>query len=85
MTQETKKVLAIYGNEPPRADEFPTAHVVGSESWVQPGARLKVTSIVYREQNLGTYGIGWYDVFSDDVLMTSMNATAVAEVHYDRG
>lgn len=80
------KIKGIYGVEPQRDQETATAHVVGFHSYAAGGRKFMVDQIVEREQNLGTYGILWFDVYeeghADPVL--SMNAMAVSEVHRER-
>jgi hypothetical protein len=41
-----------------------------------------VTAIERREENLGQYGIVWFDVFAGDRMIFSMNALHVAMVDY---
>ena len=73
------RINAIFGAEPPREGEYPTTYVVGTTfGW----SRSIVARIERREENLGTYGILWFDIFDGDVLLASMNAMAVSEVHY---
>jgi hypothetical protein len=74
-------ISAIYGFEPMREGEYPTCALVGHGHGQGP-ERPIVTRIAYREQNLGQYGIGWYDVFAGDVCLFSLQARAVAEIHY---
>lgn len=68
------KINGIWGAEPMREGEFPDCHMVG---------RNGVTHIDRREENLGTYGLVWFDVFADDVLRWSLNASFVASIRYD--
>ena len=42
-----------------------------------------VTSIEKGEENLGTYGIVWYEVYEGSRHSRSYNAQFVAEVHYE--
>lgn len=69
-------IKGIWGAEPRREGEFPECHMVGSSG---------VTSIVRREENLGTYGIVWFDVLKDGAVACSMNAIHVASVQYADG
>jgi len=69
-----KKIKGVYGVEPRRDGELPDMYVVGYGG---------ITTIAEREQNLGTYGIVWFDVFKGDVMITSMNAIHVSSVTYD--
>lgn len=78
----TRAISAIYGMEPARADEYPTVHAIGSESWGFGGVKFTVTRIERREENFGDHGLVWFDVFTDDRLQVSMQGRAVAEVHY---
>lgn len=66
-------IKGIFGAEPNRENEFPEAYIVGHGG---------VTRIEAREQNLGEYGIQWFDVFKGDHLTASMNARFVATVAY---
>lgn len=82
----TQTITAVFGMEPQRDDEYPQAHVVGSKSHVvglsvpQP---FIVGRIERREENFGDHGLAWFDVFDiEGRLITSMQARAVAEVHY---
>ena len=68
-----QKIKAIFGVEPLRENEYPSVFLVGSDG---------VTEIMSREENLGEYGIRWFDVFEGRRLVASMNARFVAEVHY---
>lgn len=57
-----------------------------AEGAVGDGARVGfegVTRIERREDNMGTYGIAWFDVFKGDVLFKSFNALCVAAIHYE--
>lgn len=67
------RIKHICGAEPNREGEYPEIYIVGAS----PVRRIEA-----REQNLGTYGIMWFDVFSDDALIASMNASHVASVVY---
>ena len=76
-------IAAIYGMEPGREGEYPTAHVVGSQSVGINGDRFTVSRIDQRAENYGDHGLLWFDVF--DTLgnrFASMQARAVAEVIY---
>lgn len=42
----------------------------------------EVTKIERRDENMGTYGIGWYDVYKGDVRIASINAMCVEAVTY---
>ena len=67
------KIKSIFGQEPRRDGEYPEGFTVGYGG---------VSRIEYREDNFGPYGIGWFDVYHGDTLVSSMNATAVAVVNY---
>lgn len=69
-----KKIKGVYGVEPRRDGELPDCYVVGYGG---------ITNIIEREQNLGTYGIAWFDVFKGDDLVASQNAAHVSSVTYD--
>jgi hypothetical protein len=66
-------ILAIFGHEPQREGESQSSAFVGNNG---------VTGIIPREQNLGSYGILWFDVFKGEHIAKSFNATAVAEIYY---
>lgn len=82
----TAAIQAIYGVEPAREGEYPTAHIVGGKSFVVQGNAdsrpFTVTKIERREENFGDHGLLWYDVFDGDRVVVSMQGRAVAEVHY---
>jgi hypothetical protein len=63
----------IAGHEPRRDNEHPTFFKVGDDG---------VTAIRYSERNMGTYGVGFFQVWKGDVLFHEMNITAVADVRY---
>jgi hypothetical protein len=81
-----RRIVAIYGMEPQRADEYPTGHKVGQTSRWADGTVFTVIRIERREENMGTYGLLWFDIFygDGDRVACSMQGTAVAEVHYER-
>jgi len=66
-------IKCICGAEPRREGEVPEYYMVESHT---------VTRIEPREQNFGSYGILWFDVFKGDTLIASMNAMHVASVTY---
>lgn len=49
------------------------AHIVG---------RHEVTKIERRDENLGTYGIIWYDVYRGEVRIASINAMCIEAITY---
>lgn len=69
-----KKIKGVYGVEPRREGEVPDMYVVGYGG---------ITRTIEREQNLGAYGIVWFDVFNGDDLVASQNAAHVASITYD--
>jgi hypothetical protein len=71
------KIKAICGDEPRREGEYPVAHVVNHTSF-----GFTVTAIVENVENLGDYGIRWYEVYAGSVLLTKMNAKYVASIEY---
>lgn len=79
-------IKAIFGMEPGREGEYPTAHIVGGVSHSVHGnadARpFTVTKIERREDNFGDHGLLWYDVYDGDRVAVSMQGRAVAEVHH---
>lgn len=72
-----KIVSAIYGFEPPREGELPTAFILGGKH----NART-VTSITHETHNYGDHGIGWYIVKSGDDVIAEVQERVVAEVYY---
>jgi hypothetical protein len=68
----TKIINAVYG--PANSD--------GDASFYGRIGHNGVTRIERREENLGTYGIVWFDVFKGEHLDASFNALAVADVYY---
>jgi hypothetical protein len=73
------RVRALIGPEPHREGEYPFFAKVGTA--LKVGDPL-VEQITYREQNMGTYGIGWFDVHAGGQVVTSVAAMAVAEIQY---
>jgi hypothetical protein len=71
---ETKKIIAIACPDPRRDGEYGNGARVGYSL---------VDRIEAREQNLGTYGILWFDVYSGDRLLESYNAVNVEVVIYE--
>ena len=71
-------IKAISGLEPRREGEYPECYVVGQRGSAIP----EVTRIEMRLENLGSYGITWFDIFAGETLIASMNAMAVASVEY---
>lgn len=65
------RIRAISGDEPRRDGEYPMAHIVGFNG---------VTRIVEDTENLGTYGIHWFFVYSGEELLFRVNALSVASV-----
>lgn len=84
MTHETTQpIAAIYGPEPMRADEYPSAYLIGHR-WENPGTP-DVERIVYRLENYGDHGIGWFDIYAGGKRVASMAERHVAEVRYAAG
>jgi hypothetical protein len=81
-----QRIIAIYGMEPLRDQESPTAFVVGTAGWAPgaPGAKIEVERIERREENFGDHGILWFDVYGtgESLPFVSMQGRAVAEVCY---
>ena len=74
MSQNIKQVV---GPEPKREGEYPDQLWIGYG--IPPVARIE-----YEEQNLGTYGIGWFVAYSEDgAIIRKMNAAHVAVVNYE--
>jgi hypothetical protein len=71
MTEAT--ITFICGREPMREGEYPHYTKVGDDG---------VTRIIKRNENCGTYGIEWFDVFKGDWLSSSYNALDIACVTY---
>lgn len=72
-------IRAIFGAEPMRKGEYPTAYIVGSPALSSDHV---VTSIAYREDNYGDHALGWYDIWVGETLLASMSARHVAEIHF---
>lgn len=68
-----KVIKSISGPEPLREGEYPDSYTVGNSG---------VTRIESREQNLGTYGIIWFDIFSGETIIASVNGLYVASIVY---
>ena len=75
----TQTIKAIFGHEPMREKEYPTAYLVGSDAY----SRGVVTRIEFGEQSFGDHGLGWFKVFVGDKLISEVAARAVAEVQFD--
>lgn len=78
----SRQITAIYGVEPMREGEYPMAHVVGSDSNINGRDKVRVEWIERREENYGDHGLSWFDVLSGGKVVASVQARAVAEVHY---
>jgi hypothetical protein len=70
-----QNIIAICTREPMREGEYPDYIRIGNKG---------VTRIERREENLGSYGIVWFDVFKGqaEVRSASYNALDVASVEY---
>lgn len=80
MSEHNQRIRLIAGMEPNREGELPLVYAIGNK--FGPLLRI-ITRINLREENLGSYGIAWFDVFAGDVLLASMNALATSEIYYD--
>lgn len=67
----TPKIKGIYGPV-----------VEGDERVGATVGHNQVTQIEMREQDLGSYGIIWFDVFRGDKLWMSLNGMMTAQVDY---
>ena len=72
-------VSAIYGFEPPREGELPTAFILGGKH-----NGHTITSIGHEVHNFGDHGIGWYFVKAGDDVIAALQERAVAEVYYTK-
>lgn len=70
-----KKIKSIYGPEPCRSGEYPDCYMVGYGG---------VTHIAQRAHDLGTYHVVWFDIFSGNAVIASMNSVHVAIIHYEK-
>lgn len=77
-----REITAIYGIEHGREGEAPMAHVVGLESHIAGRGNFMVEWIERRDEHFGDHGLSWYDVLSDGKMIASVQARAVAEIHY---
>ena len=77
---EERRIKAIFGMEPPRENEYPTAFIVG-DKW---GSRSDdpVTEIRPRTDNFGDHGLLWFEVRCGDEVVVEIQGRAVSEVHY---
>lgn len=81
MSKVDQPIEAIFGFEPMREGEYPTSFTVGQ--YYDGRYREKLCErITFREDNYGTHGVGWFDVWSGGEVVRSLNACAVAEVYY---
>lgn len=89
-TNTSPRIKGVFCPEPPRVDEYGWNAQVGQRfNDMRMG---KVTRIEERHQNLGTYGIVWYDVYcraldaagyeEEETLVASFNASQVEVVTY---
>lgn len=67
------KIKAICGVEPRNDCQEPLGATCGYNG---------VTAIIKRDENLGTYGIAWFDIYKGDTVIQSINALSVASVFY---
>lgn len=68
-----QRIESVWAPDPPRETDYADGASVGSDG---------ITRIEYREQNMGSYGIGWYDAYRGDVAVKSFNALSIAIVCY---
>lgn len=66
-------IKAIYGQEPIRQGEYPSAAIVGADG---------VTRIVSRDEHWGDHGLCWFDVYKGEQRVRSINARHIAEIFY---
>ncbi len=76
-----RNIKAIAGQEPQRENEYPLYYQVGQQSYFA-GKPLYVLAITHRNENYGTYGLGWYDIITEEGLSASLNAMFIALVIY---
>ena len=80
-------ILGIWGHEPKREGEYPTAYVVGAPCGTFGNEATLVSRIAYREVNYGDHALGFFDIFVEvdgkERQIVSMAARAVAEIHYE--
>ena len=77
-----RPITAIYGIEPGREGEAPLAHVVGFNSHIAGRGQLPIDQIKRRDENYGDHGLSWFDALSAGIVVASVQARAVAEIHY---
>jgi hypothetical protein len=78
----TRQITAIYGMVPFDDRVERDAWVVGYESNIAGVGATRVDWIERREENYGDHGLSWFDVLSEGKVVASVQARAVAEVHY---
>ena len=83
----THTITAIYGVEPMREGEYPAVHMIGRTSTVMAGQgdarRFTVTQIQRREEPCGDHALVWFDIYNGNRVALSLQARAIAEVHYE--
>jgi len=67
-----REIKGVYGAIPYK-DEDQVGYIIGYDG---------VTKILRRVENLGTYGIIWYDVYKGDTLHASLTAMQISEITY---
>ena len=77
MNKPMETIKAVFGAEPRREGEYPTMWVVSQEY-----EGRTITHILFREDNYGDHGLGWFDIFSGEIRLASMSARETTEVHY---
>lgn len=91
-SQANKPIRSVQGEEPQRPNEYPWTATVGYH--LHDYSQGKVVRIEERQENMGTYGINWYDVWCqpepanpgdpmpEEIRVASFNALYVAVVTY---
>lgn len=67
------RIHSITGSEPRRDGEYPVCWAVGYDG---------VTRIEETTENLGTYGITWFEIFKEDKKIAKLNALHTEQVKY---
>ena len=75
--EDEPEIHCIIGMEPRREDESPMCYAVDFpfSEMPSPSERKTVTTIILRES-------GWFDILAGEELLATINANAVAEIHY---
>lgn len=75
--QDTGTIRAIDFPEPLREGEYPFCVIVGHDLFGST-----VTRIEHRIDNRGDHGVGWFDCYSGETLLSSYNERHTAGVRY---